>query len=111
MKPKEIKNYIKEITPNKEDIPNYFIKMVMESKKSFELRVLDIESILNMDNCVKQYVLSGDIRYDEYSEHEPHEEDLKQPIIIFNNEVIDGYSRLSEHFRREEKTINAYVSI
>lgn len=35
MSPLEIINYIKLITPNKSNIPNYFFKLIRNSKKNF----------------------------------------------------------------------------
>lgn len=113
MTAKQIADYLKDITPDFSDVPDYSIKEILKSKKKFELKTLKVEDILKMDKYVKDYVLSGEKRYGEGGEedYEPYDDELDQPIVIFNNEVVDGYSRLSEHYRRKIKTIKAWVSI
>jgi hypothetical protein len=113
MSAKQVTDYIKDLTPEDSDHPDYSIKEILKSKKNFELKTLKISDILKMDKYVNDYVLSGEKRYGEGGEstYEPYDDELDQPIVIFNNEVVDGYSRLSEHYRRKIKTIKAWVSV
>lgn len=112
LSPSEIINYIKLITPNDSDVPDYFFKLIHHSKKNFIKKILNIEDILDKDQDVKNYVESGEERYGEYgeSDYKPHYEEIDNPIVIFNDEVIDGYSRLSSLKRMGEKTITAYIA-
>lgn len=108
----EIINYIKMITPSDSDIPDYFFKLIRDSKKMFTKRRLNIDDILQKDPHAKEYVESGEERYGEYgeSDYEPHYEEIDNPIVILNNEVMDGYSRLSTLKKMGEKTIDAYIA-
>jgi hypothetical protein len=110
---KEIINYITKITPDESDVPDYFFDQIKKSGKKFELKRVKIEDILKKDESLREYVMSGEVRYGEdgESEHEPYPEDIHQPIVIFNGEVVDGYSRTAEHYRMGEDFIDAYVSI
>ena len=108
----DIIDYIKSLTPSDSDRPDYFLSLIKKSGTPFTLKTLKIADVLEMDNDLKDYVESGEIRYGEDGESdlEPHEEELDQPIVIFNNEVIDGYSRTSTLYHRGEETIQAWVS-
>jgi hypothetical protein len=113
MSGQEIADYIEEITPDESDIPDFFISQVLKSKKKFVKKRVKISEVLAADPDVKTYVDSGEERYGEDSEsdYEPHWKDLENPIVIFNGEVIDGYSRLSAKFHAGEKEIDAWVSV
>lgn len=108
----EIIDYITSITPENSNIPNYFFTIMKKANKDFELKTVSIKDILKRDSDVKDYIDSGEERYgdDTESDYQPHWEDIDLPIVIFNNEVIDGYSRLSTKYRNGEKTILAWVS-
>lgn len=68
----------------------------------FTKRRLNIDDILQKDLHAKEYVESGEERYGE-SDYEPHYEEINNPIVILNNEVMDGYSRLSTLKKWERK--------
>lgn len=105
---REIAEYITDITPEEENIPHHFINLILKSGKKFERRSLKVSDILKMDKDAENYVLSGEDRYgdDEYVDPD----DLHLPIVIFNNEVLDGYSRLAWHYNNGEEYIDAYVA-
>lgn len=110
---KEIIAYISQITPEESDVPDYFFEQIKKSGKKFELKRVKIQDLLKKDKSLDEYVKSGEIRYGEdgESDYEPYPEDIHQPIVVFNGEVVDGYSRTAEHFRMGEEYIDAYVSI
>lgn len=112
MSPEEINDYISDLTPNDSDVPDYFMDLIKKSGKKFELKTVQIQDLLKSDKALEEYVNSGEKRYGEngVSDIEPYEEDLDNPIVIFNDEVVDGYSRTSTLFHRGEKTIKAWVS-
>jgi hypothetical protein len=112
MSAKQVTDYIKDLTPEDSDHPDYTIKQIKQSKKNFELKTLKIADILKMDKYVNDYVKSGEVRYGEGGEstYEPYDDELDQPIVIFDNEVVDGYSRLSTLHKRKVNTIQAWVS-
>ena len=110
---KEVISYITQITPEESDVPDYFFEQIRKSGKKFELKRVKIEDLLKKDKSLEEYVMSGEIRYGEggESDYEPYPEDIHQPIVVFNDEVVDGYNRTAEHYRMGEEHIDAYVSI
>jgi hypothetical protein len=112
MTAKQIADYISEITPNENDVPEYFISQVIESNKTFKKQKLSIRDLLANDPSLAEYVESGEERYgdDSDSEYEPHPGELDNPIVVFGNDVIDGYSRVATHYQNGEDFIYGYVS-
>ena len=112
MSAEEIADYIKSLTPRDSDHPDYFISLILKSKKKFHLETVKIEDLLKKDDSLREYVESGEVRYGEDGESdiEPHPDDLFNPIVVFEGEVVDGYSRTSTLYHSGEKTIQAWVS-
>ena len=92
------------------DVPDYYFELLRKAKPNFERKELNIQDILQMDPSVAEYVNSGEDRYEDEDEY-PDRDELYFPIVIWNNEVIDGYNRLSTLYKQGEKTVTAYVSI
>ena len=107
---KDIISYITDLETPENDIPDYYFDLIKKANTKFELKTVNIEDLLRRDASLKEYVDSKEDRY-ENSEYPPHEDDLSNPIVIFNGEVIDGYNRTSKNYRNGEKTVDAYVSI
>jgi hypothetical protein len=105
----EIADYIAHITPDNSNIPVFFLKQIIESGKIFKRQIVSIAKLLSTDQDLKSYVESEESRYDD-EDYVPDPNDLNNPIVIFNNEVVDGYSRIAEHYRLGEDKITAYVS-
>jgi hypothetical protein len=112
MSAREIADYIKKLTPRESDHPDYFIRLILKSKKKFRLKEISIDDLLKKDSSLREYVESGESRYGEDGETDiaPRPEDIFNPIVIFNGEVVDGYSRISTLYRSGEKTVHAWVS-
>jgi hypothetical protein len=108
----DIISYIKSLTPDDSDHPDYFIGLIKKSGKSFELKTLDIKDVMKMDKDLEEYVKSGEVRYGEggVSDLEPYDDELDNPIVIFDGYVVDGYSRTSTLYKRGVKNIQAWVS-
>ena len=109
----EVADYITYITPDDSDVPDYFIDIILKSGKDFTLQKVKVSDVIRKDKDVKSYIDSGEDRYGEDGEdreHVPHYDELDNPIVIFNNEVLDGYSRLATHHREGIKYINAYIA-
>ena len=109
---KEVINYIKDITPIKENIPDYFLKLIKDSKKDFKLTKLNIKDVLKKDKDVKEYVKKAEDRYDEYDYEElgltiDH---IYDPIVVLNDEVLDGYSRIKTLIDLGEEQVDAWVA-
>ncbi len=94
------------------DVPDYYFELLRKAKPNFIRQQLNIKDILQMDAAVAEYVNGGEDRYEDFDEDEyPDNDDLYFPIVIWKNEVIDGYNRLSTLYKQGEKTITAYVSV
>jgi len=109
----EIIQYVKSLTPSDSDHPDYFLAQIKKSGKDFELKTVNIKDVLKKDKDVKDYVMSGEERYgkDSETDYEPSYSEIEHPIVIFNNEVIDGYSRTSTLYHQGETKIQAWISI
>lgn len=112
MTAKEIADYISRITPNSSDVPDYFLTQVLKSEKTFKLQKISIEDLLASDPSLAEYVESGEERYgdEEENEYQPSPNELDNPIVVFDGEVIDGYSRVATHYQNGEDLIYGYVS-
>jgi len=112
MSAEDVCDYIKRITPNESDVPDYFLNLIMKSNKTFVKKKLSVSQLLKKDRDLRDYVKSGEERYgdDAENEYEPSWEELDNPIVVFNGEVVDGYSRVSAHYINGEDTIYGYVS-
>jgi hypothetical protein len=108
----EVVDYISRITPDESDVPDYFISQVLQSDKKYKKELLSINDLLVQDRDLKDYVDSGEERYgdDQEGEYEPHWEELENPIVVFDGNVIDGYSRVAAHIQNGEDQIYGYVS-
>jgi hypothetical protein len=107
---KEMISYIKDLETPENDVPDYYFDLIKKANAKFVLKTVNIEDLLKQDKSLKEYVDSKEDRYED-SEYPPLEDELHNPIVIFNGEVIDGYNRTSKHYHNGEKTIEAYVSI
>lgn len=108
----EVIRHIQETTPSFSDVPDYFIEKVKKSGSTFRLRRVKILELLRDDKALRDYAVSGEERYGEGEEQEamPPREELFTPIVIFQGEVIDGYSRTATLYREGAEEIDAYVS-
>ncbi len=107
---KFVADHIANNTPDIDNVPHHFIILIKRSKDKFVLKELNIQDIIDNDPDVKEYIDSGEERYDpDYDDIDPKQ--LYEPIVIFNNEVFDGYSRLSTLFAMGEEKIEAYINV
>ena len=107
MSAKEIADYITYLTPEVENVPDYFIRKIKASGDEFSLKKLKISDILEKDKDVKNYVDSGEDRYYGY---DMNTDELYDPIVIFNDDVMDGYSRLSQLNKLGEEYVEAWTN-
>ena len=110
---REIVDYVKDITPDEDMLPDYFLKQVLKERVKFKKEKVKIQYLMDKDPSFKEYINAKEERYgtDGWSNYEPNPDDLDLPIVVFNDTVIDGYSRASYHFHKGEGVIDAYVSI
>jgi len=99
--------HIKDITPDKEMIPNGFKKDII-SRKFKNVDDFDMESLLKTDPDFKEYYdYGGEDRYD-VDDVSPS--DISNEIVVVDGILLDGYSRVSTLLRNGEKTTYAYVA-
>lgn len=104
----EIWNYIVEITDDESMVPTGFEKKV--TSNTFILNDnYDLNDLIKSDIDFKNYYESGEERYED---EEKMYDELTQPIVIVDGELIDGYSRASYILRyNDEPEIKAYINI
>jgi hypothetical protein len=106
LKGSEVWKHIKDITPEKEDIPNGFKKDIV-GRTFVNVDDFDMKSLLKTDPDFKEYYDSGEERYDEY---DVSPRDLSLEIVVVDGVLLDGYSRVANLLRNGEKTTNAFVA-
>ena len=94
------------------DVPDFFIDEYIKNN-SFSLEKISIDEILKSDDDLKEYFDYGEDRYDfaEDTDEYPHYDNLFNPIVVFNDKVLDGYNRILILSRFNIKEVNAYVNI
>ena len=107
---KEIADYVIDISEDS-GAPDYFItKYILPN--NFKLIKLNIDDILKKDPSFEEYFNHGEDRYADYTEDEyPHSDNLYNPIVIYNDIVLDGYNRMTMLYKLGEKTVDAYVNV
>jgi len=108
----EIVQYLHDITPDESDVPDYYIDKVKKSNDEFILKKVKISDLLKKDKSLKEYVMSGEDRYgdDREGDYIPYQDEVFQAIVVFNNEVIDGYSRTAALHKSGDKYIQAWTN-
>lgn len=107
----EIIDYIKTVSDNPvTTIPDYFLTLIERKGCDFELTKLRIEDLLESDPDLREYVENDADRYEE-EDYVPHYDEIDNPIVILNGEVMDGYNRTLVKYQSGEEFIDAYVSI
>jgi len=102
----EVIDHIIGITPDESDVPDYFIDKLIKGR-TFKIEEVSIEDLMKSDASFKEYIDSGEQRYDQ---DDKNEYSLENEIVVVDGEVMDGYSRSSELLRRGEKKTMAYVA-
>lgn len=104
---KQVAKHIINITPDRSDVPDYFInKFILPNK--FTRKIVNINELLQSDPDFKAYYESGEERYDQ-DEEDPNDLDLE--IVVFNGELLDGYSRASQLLRSGDDEAYAFVNV
>jgi hypothetical protein len=103
----DIWKYVKDMTPEKENIPHGFKDKI--SKRKFEyVDKFDLKTLLKTDRDFKEYYDSRENRY-EYDDLPVR--DLLQPIVVVDGELLDGYSRSSQLLRSGDGEAEAFVAL
>jgi hypothetical protein len=103
----EIWKYVKDITPEKDNIPHGFKDKIVKRKFEY-VEKFDLKSLLKTDRDFKEYYSSKENRY-EYDDLPVR--DLLQPIVVVDGELLDGYSRSSDLLRNGDGKAEAFVAL
>jgi len=106
LKGSEVWKHIKDITPEKENIPNGFKKDIV-GRTFANVDDFDMKSLLKTDPDFKDYYDSGEERYDE---DDVSPRDLSLEIVVVDGVLLDGYSRVANLLRNGEKTTSAFIA-
>ena len=100
-----VSNYVKEITPDKDDIPFFFINKYIRPNDGWKLVDIELSSLLS-DPSFSEYIES---EYQRYDENESDYNDLYQPLVVYKGELLDGFNRASTLMRNGEISTQAFV--
>lgn len=103
-----VNNHIKNITPDPDNLPTYFMDKIIKNNKFKLVFNYPIENLLKTDKSFLEYYNGGDVRYDD---EEVDRNSLYEPIVVVNGELLDGYSRVSRLLRNGETGTDAFVAI
>ena len=103
-------NHIVSITPDEEDIPWGF-KKIIKQNSFIPIDDFDLRSLLTTDPDFKQfYEHNKDNEYFRYDPSEVNSNELDQEIVVVNGELLDGYSRAATKLANGETKTNAFVA-
>lgn len=101
-------NHIVNITPEEDMIPNYFKKFIVGRQFNHTTN-FDVSSLLQTDPDFKEYYDSEHNRYEDDEDIDPN--DLNEPIVVVDGELLDGYSRATNILRYGTGVTDAYVAV
>jgi len=109
-----VSNHVINITPDEDNIPTEFLKIIQ--KHDFKIGSINIESLLSSDPDFKEYYDAYHPSDRRYSEHDLYdgiidEDDIYEPIVVVNGQILDGYNRATELHKNGVETIEAYINI
>lgn len=102
----EVAQYIIDVTPDDNDVPDYFLTKFILPNDGWTIQEIDLNELLESDPSFKEYYESGEIRY-EYDEVDPS--GLDNYLVVYNGELLDGYSRASEKLNNGETYAYGFV--
>ena len=104
-----VNKYIKDITPNQEDLPTWFMNTLIAPRK-FKMKEVNIEDLLKTDIDFKDYYNNGEVE-DRYEFDDINPNDINQELVIVDGILVDGYNRASMLLRQGESKTTAFVAI
>jgi hypothetical protein len=123
---KDIAEYIYDITPDKELVPDSWIKLYVLPNDGWEVKKFKVSDLIDSDPAFAEYLdcaLTDNYhRYifdktegayvDADSNLLPEielDDIYRLPAVVYNGIVLDGYSRISEQVLLDEEYIYAYT--
>lgn len=102
-----VAQHIKDITPDEDMIPDYFISKYIKPNDGWERKSIRIKDLLKTDESFKEYFDSGEDRYYGY---DMDEDDLNLELVVYNGNLLDGYSRATKLLNNDfNAKTNAFV--
>jgi hypothetical protein len=112
---RDVNNHIRNITPDSNDLPDYFMKNLI-AHRSFKIQKISLIDLLNSDASFKEYYEAYQKeggRYDSDIENNegPHEDDLHNEPVVVDGILLDGYNRCSVRLANGETEVEAFVAL
>ena len=104
-----VNKYIKNITPNEDDLPTWFMNTLIAPRK-FKLKEIELRDLLATDSDFKDYYDEGTVE-DRYEFDEVNPQDINQELVIVDGVLVDGYNRASMLLKNNEDKATAFVAI
>ena len=111
-----VANYVIDISEEAgNDPPDFFISEYIKPS-NFILTKVKISELSKSDEDFNEYLVGDDDRYEDYHDDDfdneyPDYDNLFNPIVVFNDVVLDGYNRMTILKREDIDEVNAYVNI
>jgi hypothetical protein len=106
---KEVNRHIKSITPNEEDLPSWFMNVLISPRK-FKIQQIDLNQLLNTDSDFRDYYNNGDIE-NRYEYEDIDASGIEQELVIVDGVLLDGYNRASTLLKSGQDTAYAFVAL
>jgi len=107
-----VANYIIDISgDNDQGIPDFYINEYIKPS-NFILTKIKISDLSKSDSDFKDYLDGDEDRYEGMdSEYYPDKDNLFNPVVIFNDVVLDGYNRMLMLSKQDIGVVDAYINI
>ena len=103
-----VSNYVTSIT-DQNDLPEFFIETYIKLN-NFILKEFKISDLIEMDQDLKEYIDYNQDRYEGWEDY-PNHENLENPIIIYDDIVLDGYNRILMLKREGINKVKAFKNV
>jgi hypothetical protein len=105
----EVGRHIESITPSEEDLPDYFMNVLIRPR-DFKIQEVNLNSLLNTDPDFKDYYNNGDIE-NRYEYEDIDASGIEQELVIVDGVLLDGYNRASTLLKSGQDTAYAFVAL
>lgn len=103
---KEVAQHIIDITPEEDNIPYFYINKYIIPNDGWAVEKIDLNNLLETDPSFKEYYESGEVRYDD---DDVNPDGIDNYLVVYNGELLDGYSRATTKLNNGEAYAYAFV--
>jgi len=107
-----VANYVIDISDeNKQGIPDFYIDEYIKPS-NFKLTKLKISDLSKKDPDFNEYLQTNEDRYEGMEDdYYPDKNNLYNPVVVFNDVVLDGYNRMLMLNKQNINVVDAYVNV